>query len=254
MAIYNVHGNAVDSASSGGVDVRQMLLSSEFRTQFNENYNSFAPSVSVSHCHGKKLIMIGDSLTAYTGGDGSINDGFLTHINKYLGMKMTNSGYAGSNWTGVNAGDCSTKVTNLVNSGVIYDVILLAWGTNSDSTKGLGTVNDTASSTGTMCAVQKWAIDSIRTAFPKSAVGIVIAPPSIGMSEEKANLTIENCKKMRVPYCDLFYGSNIYLSNTTAPSGLQADQTHLSTAGVRRYGAILGDFIQRICPYVSASE
>lgn len=233
-----------------GLKFEGLSKGNAFETYLSQLKTTAFPLAMGKHTHGKTLIMYGDSLTQYHGGDGRVGEGFLTQVNKYLGMEITQSGYAGSTWTGTNAGDCSTKINSLLTEGKTYNVIILAWGTNSDTTKGNGTINDEPSETGTMVSVMKWAISQIRTNFPNSGIGIIIPPPSLSFTEEKANLMIECCKHstMHVPYLDLFHSANITTVINTG--GVATDQIHLSSYGINRYASALGQFIEKICPYI----
>lgn len=217
-------------------------------------YGAF-PVVMRRHTHGKTLLWYGDSLGAYVGGDGRTGEGFLTQINRYLGMEMQNRAVPGANWTSTNAGDCPTKIQALLDEGVAYDVILMAWGTNPDA--DLGTVDDEPAKDGSMCAVMKWAVQSIRAAYPNTGVGIVIPPPgSVGMgcSEEKANLMIECCRSadLHVPYLDMWHEGYIVGSSSIkdGSNGLGYQDVHLSLPGRNRYASALMPFVERICPVI----
>lgn len=242
--LYYVDGTKFEELSKG----------SAFETYLSQLSTTAFPLAIGKHTHRKSLIYYGDSLTQYSGGDGRTGDGFLTQINKYLGMEMTQKGYAGSNWTGTGVGDAPTRVQELLDADIEYDVIILAWGTNSDATKGNGTINDTASKDGTMCAVMKWAVQSIREKYPFAGLGIVIPPAgSGGCDEAKANLMIELCESasMHVPYLDLWHHSGIVVDNkTTGEGGLGSDMVHLYDTGRNRYASALGQFVERICPYI----
>ena len=204
----------------------------------------------VSPTAGKTLLAFGDSLMQYAGGSGSNDYGFFTQANKYLNMDMHNLGYAGSNWTGTGVGDCKARINKLISDGIAYDVILLGWGTNNDA--NLGTVDDTPSDSGSMCAVIKWAVQQIRTNFPHSGLGIILPPPGVsGGNEEKVNLIKSCCEhsSMHVPYLDLFHSANI----TTTPigtGGLGDDQVHLGEHGRNRYASALKPFIEKLVPYI----
>lgn len=213
------------------------------------------PTAIGKHTFGRTLVMYGDSLTQYVGGDGQTGEGFLTQINRYLGMQMENRAVAGANWTSTNAGDCPTKIQALLDAGVAYDVILLAWGTNADAE--LGTVEDAPAKDGSMCAVMKWAVQSIRAAYPNAGVGIIIPPPGsggMGCSEEKANLMIECCRSadMHVPYLDMWHEGYIVGSSSISDgsNGLGYQDVHLSEPGRNRYASALAPFIERLCPFV----
>lgn len=228
------------------------------------------------HTHGKSLVWYGDSLGAYAGGDGRTGEGFLSQINRYLGMEMDNRGYAGSNWTSTNAGDAPTRIQQLLDEGVEHDVVILAWGTNGDRKIKLddqgnpvkdengnpvlidnfGTAQDAPAKDGSMCAVMKWAVQSIRSAYPHTGVGIVIPPPGSGggCSEEKANLMIECCRSadLHVPYLDMWHEGYIVasMSINDGSNGLGNQDVHLSAAGRDRYASALMPFVERICPVI----
>lgn len=240
--------------TSDGKEFNPLTRGSAFETYLASlGYGTF-PVVMGRHTHGKTLVWYGDSLGAYVGGDGRVGDGFLTQINKYLGMEMDNRGYAGSNWTSSNAGDAPTRIQQLLDEGVEYDVVLLAWGTNADA--NLGTVNDAPAKDGSMCAVMKWAVQSIRAAYPNTGLGIVIPPPgsSGGCSEEKANLMIACCRSadMHVPYLDMWHEGYIVgsMSISDGSNGLGYQDVHLSAAGRDRYASALAPFVERLCPFI----
>ena len=241
MALYDINGNQIDG--TGVTDVRSLILSSDFKTYFPMYYENFASPLGKRHTQGKKLYIGGDSLHDYSGGNGFTTDGFVTRYNKYLGFSViTQNGYAGSTWTGTNVGGAIKRVTDLVADGTIYDVIILAWGTNSDAS--VGTVDDEASNTSTTtCGAMKWCIEQLRTAFPSSAIGVIIPPPSSNQGtslDEKANAMIEVCEKMNVPYADM----RNYISTSDLSDG-----THLNTGGSKKYGCAEAKLILDICPY-----
>ena len=241
--------------TSDGKPFKPLTEGSAFEAYLaSRGYGAF-PVVMRRHTHGKSLVWYGDSLGAYAGGNGRAGEGFLTQINKYLGMEMDNRGYAGSNWTGTHAGDAPIRIQQLLDDGVEYDVVLLAWGTNAD--ENLGTPQDAPAKDGSMCAVMKWAVQSIRTVYPHTGVGIVIPPPGsggMGCSEEKANLMIECCRSedMHVPYLDMWHEGYIVGSTSISDgsNGLNYQDVHLSAAGRDRYASALMPFVERLCPVI----
>lgn len=241
--------------TSEGKEFSPLTKGSAFETYLASlGFDAF-PVIMGRHTHGKSMVWYGDSLGAYVGGDGRTGNGFLTQINKYLGMNIQNRGYAGSNWTSTNAGDAPTRIQQLLDEGVEYDVVLLAWGTNPD-TNNLGTVDDDPAKDGSMCAVMKWAVQSIRAVYPNTGVGIVIPPPGSagGCSEEKANLMIECCRHadMHVPYLDMWHEGYIVASSSIkdGSNGLGYQDVHLSDAGRNRYASALAPFVERLCPFI----
>ena len=241
--------------TSDGMPFEPLTRGSAFETYLTSlGYGAF-PVVMRRHTHGKSLVWYGDSLGAYAGGNGRAGEGFLTQINKYLGMEMDNRGYAGSNWTNTHAGDAPIRIQQLLDDGVEYDVVLLAWGTNAD--ENLGTAQHAPAKDGSMCAVMKWAVQSIRAAHPHTGVGIVIPPPGsggMGCSEEKANLMIECCRSadMHVPYLDMWHEGYIVGSTSISDgsNGLNYQDVHLSAAGRDRYASALMPFVERLCPVI----
>lgn len=229
--------------------IANLANSSEFSNVIKNNIDNFIPSKYAKHTFEKKLIIHGDSLTQYAGGDGKTGDGFLTLANRYLGMNMVQGGYAGSNWSGSNTGDAPAKVNKLISDGIDYDVILLAWGTNPD--KSNGTIGDTASSTGSMVSVMKWAFTELRYNYPMAGIGAIIPPPSLSFNEDKANLMINVCKSEGIPYLDMFHEGGISI-NFNKNGGLNNDQVHLhGIYGSSKYATALISFIERICPCVN---
>lgn len=229
--------------------IANLANSDSFSNVIKTNIDTFIPQKYAKHTMGKSLIIYGDSLTQYAGGDGKTGEGFLTLANKYLGMNMVQSGYAGSNWSGSNDGDAPAKVNKLISDGIDYDVILLAWGTNPDDSNG--TISDTASSTGSMVSVMKWAIEEIRYNYPMAGIGVIIPPPALSFTEDKANLMIDVCKSEGIPYLNMFHEGGISI-NHNKNGGLANDQVHLhSVYGSSKYATALISFIERICPCVT---
>ena len=263
MSIYDINGNVI---SSGGSDsyfevisemtgnklqpkseyqsgfYRGMTLNTHFKTYFGENYTQFANELGVRQTKGKSLYVGGDSLHAYSGGDGKSTSGFITEFNKYLGFTtVKNDGYAGSTWTGTDGGGAIKRVTDLVANTTPYDVFILAWGTNDDPSNG--TIDDEVNNDGSsMVGAMKWCINQLRTTFKYSAIGIIIPPPkntNDGM-KEKGDLMTQVCEQMHVPYADM----RKYLSI----DDMSSDGVHLGY-GENKYGAVEAKLILDICPY-----
>lgn len=214
-----------------------------FLKYFKEQADKAIPIYYRPHTYGKSLYVGGDSLHAYSGGNGFESSGFISDYNKYLGFKsIKNDGYAGSTWTGTTGGGAIKRVTDLVASGTVYDVVILAWGTNSDNS--IGTVDDEASNTATTtCGAMKWCIEQLRTAFPNTVVGVIVPPPSSNQGtslDEKADAMIDVCEKMNVPYVDM----RKYISTKDLSDG-----THLNVSGSKKYGSAEAKLILDICPY-----
>lgn len=245
---------SVDSSSSDGQlqtktpytsgFMRFIAENSEFQSYISDKINSFLPLTAKKQTYGKSIYIGGDSLHQYAGGDGKTTEGFVTNWNKYLGFSnVKNDGYAGSTWTQLTGGGGLKRAKDLISNGTVYDVIILAWGTNDD-TGGNGTIEDEASDTegATMVAAMKWIITNLRSTFKSTAIGVIIPPPKgteDGM-KTRGDLMIQVCEVLHVPYVDM----REYISI----SDLGSDTVHLGE-GAGKYGAAEASLILRICQY-----
>lgn len=249
---------------------RSMMLTPDFWRYFGESALTGLPDIAVPQTRGKSVYICGDSLHAWAAGNGSDTEGFATDWNRHLGANVTNAGYAGSTWTGTTGGGGIQRVTELVAAGKAYDVFVLAWGTNIEMTQMIdengdpvfdesgnpvmvpndGTVGDAPSNAEgcSMAAAMKWCIGQLRTAFPKSSIGIIIPPPTYtnGGMKERGDLMIEVCQLLHVPYVDM--------RERLTVEDLQADGVHLTAGGAAKYGAAEAELILRICPYGEALQ
>ena len=223
---------------------KNMFASEDFKSIFRNYYAQMAPKVGMPQTYEKAIYVAGDSLHAYAGGDGISTAGFMTNWNQYLGFSIiVNAGYAGSTWSETTGGGGIKKAKDLISAGTVYDVIILAWGTNDDNA-GNGTINDVASDTegATMVAAMKWIITNLRNTFKSTAIGVIIPPPKgteDGM-KTRGDLMIQVCELLHVPYVDM----REYISI----SDLGSDTVHLGT-GAGKYGAAEASLILRICHY-----
>lgn len=223
---------------------KNMFSHDKFKEIFKNYYAQMAPKIGVYQTCGKAIYIGGDSLHAYAGGDGISTAGFMTNWNQYLGFSVvTNAGYAGSTWSELTGGGGLKRAKDLISAGTVYDVIILAWGTNDD-TGGNGAIEDEASDSEgcTMVAAMKWIITNLRNTFKNTAIGVIIPPPKgteDGM-KTRGDLMIQVCELLHVPYVDM----REYISI----SDLGSDTVHLGT-GAGKYGAAEASLILRICQY-----
>lgn len=223
---------------------KNMFAYEPFVTIFKNYFAQMAPKVGIPQTFGKAIYIGGDSLHAYAGGDGKSTDGFVTNWNQYLGFSVvTNAGYAGSTWSELTGGGGLKRAKDLISAGTVYDVIILAWGTNDD-TGGNGTIDDVASDAegATMVAAMKWIITNLRNTFKNTSIGVIIPPPKNtedGM-KTKGDLMIQVCELLHVPFVDMRQYVSI--------SDLGGDTVHLGT-GAGKYGAAEASLIMRICQY-----
>ena len=223
---------------------KNMFAYEPFVTIFKNYFAQMAPKVGIPQTFGKAIYIGGDSLHAYAGGDGKSTSGFVTDWNKYLGFSIiVNAGYAGSTWSETTGGGGLKRAKDLISSGIVYDVIILAWGTNDD-TGGDGTIDDPASDAEgcTMVAAMKWIITNLRNTFKNTAIGVIIPPPKNAEDGMKVrgDLMVQVCELLHVPYVDM----REYISI----SDLGSDTVHLG-AGAGKYGAAEASLILRICQY-----
>ena len=223
---------------------KNMFSHDKFKEIFKNYYAQMAPKIGIYQTCGKAIYIGGDSLHDYAGGDGVSDPGFVTTWNQYLGFSVVkNDGYAGSTWSELTGGGGLKRSKDLISSGIIYDVIILAWGTNDD-TGGNGTIDDPASDAEgcTMVAAMKWIITNLRNTFKSTAIGVVIPPPKNtedGM-DIRGDLMVQVCELLHVPHVDM----REYISI----SDLGGDHVHLGT-GTGKYGAAEASLILRICSY-----
>lgn len=223
---------------------KNMFSSDAFKNIFKTYYAQMAPKVGLYQTYRKAIYIGGDSLHDYSGGDGVSEPGFVTKWNQYLNFSVCkNDGYAGSTWTELTGGGGLKRAKDLISDGTVYDVVVLAWGTNDD-TGGNGTIDDPASDTEgcTMVAAMKWIITNLHNTFKKTAIGVIIPPPKNtedGM-KEKGDLMIQVCEQLHVPYKDM--------RNYISISDLGSDAVHLGT-GSDKYGAAEASLVLDICPY-----
>ena len=223
---------------------KNMFSHDKFKEIFKNYYAQMAPKIGIYQTCGKAIYIGGDSLHDYAGGDGVSDPGFVTTWNQYLGFSVVkNDGYAGSTWSELTGGGGLKRAKYLISNGTVYDVIILAWGTNDD-TGGNGAIEDEASDSEgcTMVAAMKWIITNLRSTFKSTAIGVIIPPPKNtedGM-KERGDLMIQVCESLHVPYVDM----REYISI----SDLGSDTVHLGT-GAGKYGAAEASLILRICQY-----
>ena len=152
MALYDYRGNVIAVSGSGN---------------------------GASPLSGKKICLIGDSNTQYSGA------GFKTYFEETYGCTFTPLGYAGATWettNGVDATDnnavgrVNTLIANADTSTNLcsdYDMVLIMMGTNLSS---LGSVDDTSADVSTMCGAMRYCLEKLVYYYRKSKVGVILPP------------------------------------------------------------------------------
>ena len=233
----------------------------------------------VSPLNGLKWCALGDSLTDWGGGNCDIgNDadfGFITQIMRETGIIGTNKGYAGGHWTsdanetdGYTASSAVKNVNDIINGNVDYDIVTIAYGTNSD-TNGDGTVEDVADQYATMCGAIKWCIEKLITWKPSLQIGIILPPQRADMGTSgnismrtRGDLIKSVAELYSIPCCDMWResGINTMTYKTTNSEGEEVDAYYYLSDGLhlggenrdyngyKKYGAKLKSFLESIAP------
>lgn len=233
----------------------------------------------VSPLNGLKWCALGDSLTDWGGGNCDIgNDadfGFITQIMRETGIIGTNKGYAGGHWTsdanetdGYTASSAVKNVNDIINGNVDYDIVTIAYGTNSD-TNGDGTVEDAADQYATMCGAIKWCIEKLITWKPSLQIGIILPPQRADMGTSgnismrtRGDLIKSVAELYSIPCCDMWResGINTMTYKTTNSQGEEVDAYYYLSDGLhlggenrdyngyKKYGAKLKSFLESIAP------
>lgn len=231
----------------------------------------------VSPLNGLKWCALGDSLTDWGGGNCDIgNDadfGFITQIMRETGIIGTNKGYAGGHWTsdanetdGYTASSAVKNVNDIINGNVDYDIVTIAYGTNSD-TNGDGTVEDAADQYATMCGAIKWCIEKLITWKPSLQIGIILPPQRADMGTSgnismrtRGDLIKSVAELYSIPCCDMWResGINTMTYKTTNSEGEEVDAYYYLSDGLhlggenrdyngyKKYGAKLKSFLESI--------
>lgn len=233
----------------------------------------------VSPLNGLKWCALGDSLTDWGGGNCDIgNDadfGFITQIMRETGIIGTNKGYAGGHWTsdanetdGYTASSAVKNVSDIINGNVDYDIVTIAYGTNSD-TNGDGAIEDVADQYATMCSAIKWCIEKLITWKPSLQIGIILPPQRADMGTSgnismrtRGDLIKSVAELYSIPCCDMWResGINTMTYKTTNSEGKEVDAYYYLSDGLhlggenrdyngyKKYGAKLKSFLESIAP------
>jgi lysophospholipase L1-like esterase len=134
---------------------------------------------------GANVCILGDSLTfqsvddnfgAGGGWNNGIYDGYgwYSRIARKYFQKFRYKGNEGARWFGKTS--CIEDVKTIIAEGVVYDYIILEYGTNDITLGGIGDVTDIANENAeTSIQAIRYCIESLQEAFPTTKI-IVIMP------------------------------------------------------------------------------
>lgn len=277
MTAYNplVNGFPVTSENSVKVSesVKEDVLQSPVKNIVKGN------SEIVNRLYGLRWAALGDSLTDWGGGKcdtrNNADFGFITQIMRKTGVIGVNMGYAGGRWTsdatedeGYTGSSAVKLVNDIINGTDDYDIITIAYGTNSD-TNGDGTVDDAADQYASMCSAIKWCIEKLIEWKPSVQIGIILPPQRADMGTSgnvamrtRGDLIKTVAELYGVPCCDMWRESGINtmtykITNSTGEEvdayyylsdGLHLGGENRDYNGYKKYGAKLKAFLESIAP------
>jgi hypothetical protein len=138
---------------------------------------------AVSSMVGANVCILGDSLTFQSADDGSPTGwmngkydgyGWYSRIARKYMQKFRYKGNQGCRWFGETS--CIEDVKTVIAEGVVYDYIILEYGTNDITLGGIGDVTDVANENAeTSIQAIRYCIESLQEAFPSTRI-IVIMP------------------------------------------------------------------------------
>ena len=224
MALYDYQGNVISAGGSGESPIA-----------------------------GKRIALIGDSNTQYSGST------FKTYMEETYGCTFVPLGYAGATWeTSAGAvatdnsavGRVNTIIANADSSKLIteYDCIVIMMGTNCSSE---GELTDTSDDVSTMCGAMKYCMEKLCYYGRKIPIGVIIpmrteasysAPITLPTKFQKIE---EIAKLFAVPTLNLYTLGRV-LATTQTPDGngwYLNDSVHLGDNGNIAVERIMGKWI-----------
>lgn len=223
MAIYDINGNIIATGGSGGT----------------------------SPIEGKRIAMIGDSNTQYSGAT------FKAYMEERYGCIFTPLGYAGATWEtpdGVDALDSSAVgrvnaiVANADSSKLIqeYDTIVIMMGTNCTS---VGELTDTSADVSTMCGAMRYCMEKLCYYGRKIQIGVILPfkrydEKSYSMPE-RFNLIEQIAGEYSVPVLNLYRNGRV-IGEQYLPDGngwYLNDSVHLGDNGTIAVERAIGKWI-----------
>ena len=207
-------------------------------------------SGDVNPLEGKKICLIGDSNTQYSG------TAFKEYFENTYGCLFTPLGYAGATWEngdGVTHEYSAVARVNALISGADedtklctdYDIVLIMMGTNCTAA---GTVTDTSETLTTMCGAARYCLEKLLYYYRKSKIGVILPPQRAdgNADQESRNMLLKSiCDEFSVTTCDLYHSGQI-VPNASTPDGdnyYLNDGLHFGANGIIQFERTVGGWL-----------
>ena len=190
--------------------------------------------------NGKTMVMIGDSLTNWGGGNDTA-DGFLKIVHDKTGVVTKNEGLAGAWWqTGEGQTQCGvTRVDTLISEERKYDLYCFMLGTNAGSITDTG---ESSADTSTMSGAIRYCMEKLKAYDPKKPILVCLPPQRAEGNEnqEKTNAVIKSIVNgYGVKTLDFYHESGIVPDTQISNIGYLSDGLHLGENGYTVLGNLL---------------
>ena len=190
--------------------------------------------------NGKTMVMIGDSLTNWGGGNDTA-DGFLKIVHDKTGVVTKNEGLAGAWWqTGEGQTQCGvTRVDTLISEERKYDLYCFMLGTNAGSITDTG---ESSADTSTMSGAIRYCMEKLKAYDPKKPILVCLPPQRAEGNEnqEKTNAVIKSIvNSYGIKTLDFYHESGIVPDTKISNIGYLSDGLHLAENGYTALGNLL---------------
>ena len=219
MALYDVNGNVIATGGTGG---------------------------GVSPLVGKRICLIGDSNTQYSGAE------FKAAFEEAYGCTFVPLGYAGATWEGDSGNSAVGRVNTLIAGAdastklcTDYDMVLIMMGTNCTT---VGTAADTSATTTTMCGAVRYCLEKLLYYYRKSKVGVILPPQRNDGNNgqlERNDLIRQICEEYAVATLDLNRAGQI-VGDSKLKDGSSyylADGLHFGANGTIQFKETVGKWM-----------
>lgn len=220
MAIYDINGNIISSSSTGANPIT-----------------------------GKKICLIGDSNTQYSGNI------IKEYMENTYGCTFTPLGYAGATWENADGvthdysaiGRVNTLIANADSNNLCseYDVVTIMMGTNCVTQ---GEITDTSDTLDTMCGAIRYCLEKLSYYFRQKKIGVVLPPQRAEYYEAQVtkNAKIKAiCEDFSIPTLDMYNRSQITAESKTPDGNTMYfnDGLHLGGNGQTQFCQTYGKWV-----------